>query len=282
MYFDFDKNQKIQNIRKRERNDAHKMIEEFMVLANEEVAKWCTKRKIPFLSRYHSEPSDDSTKTIHKILGHNREKSKTAIKPSDIENFLSKLNVDEQFFASRLILPKMSKAEYSYGKTGHFGLALDNYSHFTSPIRRYPDLITHRLIHLYLSRKLDEKTRQNYDKKLQKIAEICSQNEKIAENIERATDKIFVQRYMQNHIGEIMNGKISSLTNWAIFVELDIGVEVMVLLPRFHNLQLDENIGALIDKKQKIIYQIGQKSIVKIEKIDKLENKIIAKLEKIL
>lgn len=282
LYFDFDKNQKIQNIRKRERNDAHKMIEEFMVLANEEVAKWCTKRKIPFLSRYHSEPSDDSTKIIHKILGHNREKSKTAIKPSDIENFLSKLNVDEQFFASRLILPKMSKAEYSYGKNGHFGLALENYSHFTSPIRRYPDLITHRLIHLYLSRKLDEKTRQNYDKKLQKIAEICSQNEKIAENIERTTDKIFVQRYMQNHIGEIMNGKISSLTNWAIFVELDIGVEVMILLPRFHNLQLDENIWALIDKNQKIIYQIGQKSIVKIEKIDKLENKIIAKLEKIL
>lgn len=108
----------------------------------------------------------------------------------------------------------MSKAYYSANHSGHFGLALDFYSHFTSPIRRYPDLVTHRMIHTYLNKKLDANTRKNAEKNLPKIAEHASITEKRAESVEREIDKIYALRFMEDKIGQIFDGKISGVAEW--------------------------------------------------------------------
>ena len=280
LYFDFEKNSHTPiGIRKRDRNDAHRLIEEFMVLANEEVAKWCTKRKIPFLSRVHDEPNDEGIQILENILGKNRKKSEKIL-PKHIAEYLEKLDESARYHASRLILPKMSKAIYSHNRSGHFGLALDFYSHFTSPIRRYPDLATHRAIKQYLAKKLDEKNKKSLTKFLEKTAKIATLTEKRAEMIENSVDKIYILRFMEAHIGGIFDGKISGVTDWGIFVELDMGVEILVYLPRFHDFQVDNVVGAIIDRNQKIIFQIGEKKTIKIKKILKEDGKIVGEFIK--
>lgn len=159
LYFELDKDGITpKTIKKRERNDAHKLIEECMVITNEEVAKWCRKRKIPFISRVHAPPSDESSVIIREVIG-KKGKNFDPITPKEIADFLQNLSEDMYFFTSRMILPKMSKAEYSEKNHGHFGLALDEYSHFTSPIRRYSDLVTHRMIHAYFDKNLLRNTK---------------------------------------------------------------------------------------------------------------------------
>lgn len=182
-------------------------------------------------------------------------------------DFLNALDTDRFYEISRMILPKMAKAYYSANHSGHFGLALENYSHFTSPIRRYPDLATHRMIHAYLERKLDNATKKKYEKILAKTAEISSAREKRAESVEREIDKIYTLRFMENKIGEIFDGKIAGVAEWGCFVELEIGVEVTLYFPPFVKYQVDETSGSVIDKRQNIICQIGDKMSVKITKI---------------
>lgn len=275
LYFNIENEQTVW-VKKRERNKAHLLIEEFMVLANEEVAKWCEKRKIPFLSRVHHPPSEETTNTIHAIVWHPKNRKNTPITPLEIENFLSSKNDSEKYFYSRLLLPKMSKALYSYNHHWHFGLALDHYSHFTSPIRRYPDLITHRMIHKYLSKNLNKTSKEKSEKILPKIALSTSNSEKRAENIERAVEKIYILNYISHHIWEKFFGKISGITEWWVFIELENGIEVTVYLPRKHQLQLDENSWSLINNKQEKILQIGEIKEVTILKILEEEWRILA------
>ncbi|MBC7498417.1 RNB domain-containing ribonuclease, partial [Candidatus Gracilibacteria bacterium] len=145
------------NIKRRERNDAHKLIEEFMVLANEEVAKWCKKHELPFLSRVHGLPGNEQTEIINTILAQTPKdqhlirlpmtKGARVLEPTHIREFLENISDPTELYRySRLLLPKMAKATYSDTPFRHFGLALEYYSHFTSPIRRYPDLQVHRII----------------------------------------------------------------------------------------------------------------------------------------
>ncbi len=284
LYFQFENNSHIPTgIKKRERNNAHILIEEFMVIANEEVAKWCTKRKIPFLSRIHDEPSDEWLRIIENILRENPQKKKQKkilekITPKNIAEYLDNLDENARYHASKLIPPKMSKAVYSHNRSGHFGLALEFYSHFTSPIRRYPDLATHRMIHKYLEKNLGETEKSKAKKFLEKTAAIATMTEKRAENIENSVDRIYTLRFMNGHIGGIFEGKISGVADWGIFVELDIGVEITAYLPRFHNFQVDETAGAIINKKQEIIFQIWQKKTIKITKILQKEQRIIGEI----
>lgn len=200
------------------------------------------------------------------------------ITPKTISKYLESLSEYDRYHASRLILPKMSKALYSSNRHGHFGLALDFYSHFTSPIRRYPDLATHRMIHKYLSRNLGESEKNRAKKFLEKTAEISTETEKCAENIENAVDKIYTRRFMESNIGKIFHGKISGVAEWGIFIELDIGVEITAYLPRFHHFQIDEIAGAIIDNRQNIIYQIGQEKTVKIIKISEKDGRIVGEI----
>lgn len=188
------------------------LIEECMVLANEEVAKWCQKRNIPFLSRVHPAPSEESAEAIRHIIASIMPKlrlSSPEVAPRDIAVFLEKIPENARYFATRMILPKMAKALYSANKSGHFGLALQSYAHFTSPIRRYPDLITHRMIHRYLSHQLRADQRKKLERRLERIAHISSIAEKRSEGIENAVDRVYILRYMQGKIGEAFLGKIS-------------------------------------------------------------------------
>lgn len=205
------------------------MIEEFMVLANEEVAKWCTKHSLPFLSRIHHLPPEDNAKIIREIVGLG--KSHEQIHPKHIREYLDTLSTDEGMYrASRLLLPKMAKAFYSDTSLMHFGLALEYYAHFTSPIRRYPDLQVHRIIKEELQKTLDKKQKEHYRHILKKIAKKCSDGEARATDIERAIDAIMVCRYMSDKVGQTFDGRVNGFTDWAIFIELENGVEVTVYL----------------------------------------------------
>lgn len=211
------------------------LIEEFMVLANEEVAKWCDGHGIPFLSRVHGLPPYNSMEVIKQILStrpilppvrsaaglthngrnnsnrqdfslhrndRNSKNSQKVLEPRHIREFLDTLSPDEVYKYSRLLLPKMAKATYSDTKHRHFGLALEYYSHFTSPIRRYPDLQVHRIIKEQLRGTLTNERMIHYTKILKKVARSCSERERTAEDIERAFDSLYACRYMANHIGE--------------------------------------------------------------------------------
>jgi ribonuclease R len=208
------------------------LIEEFMVLANEEVAKWCDGHGIPFLSRVHGLPPYNSLEVIKQILStnpipplvrgspesrrnisngqnlslhrndRNPKNSQKVLEPRHIREFLDTLFPDEAYKYSRLLLPKMAKATYSDTKHRHFGLALEYYSHFTSPIRRYPDLQVHRIIKEQLRGTLTSERIIHYKKILKKVARSCSERERTAEDIERAFDSLYACRYMANHVGE--------------------------------------------------------------------------------
>jgi ribonuclease R len=194
------------------------MIEEFMVLANEEVAKWCIKRKIPFLSRVHDAPSAEKSREIVDILLANKDalgeeiilNTSPEIEPHHIRSVLEKASSNDELFyrLSHLLLPKMAKAVYAEKPVRHFGLALTHYAHFTSPIRRYPDLLLHRMIKYHLSKSthFDKKT---YDKQMKKWGESLSEKERTAEDVSRAVDDVAMCRYMSNHVGDVYDGVIS-------------------------------------------------------------------------
>ena len=263
--FTFDANDNITNIEKRERGPSHMMIEEFMVLANEEVAKWCTKHSLPFLSRIHHLPPEDNAKIIREIVGLG--KSHEPIHPKHIREYLDTLSTDEGMYrASRLLLPKMAKAFYSDKSLMHFGLALEYYAHFTSPIRRYPDLQVHRIIKEELQKTLDKKQKEHYRHILKKIAKKCSDGEARATDIERAVDAIMVCRYMSDKVGETFDGRVNGFTDWAIFVELDNGVEVTVYLGKWREKwrYIVDSIRGTLSLGQKILHTIGEPIRVKI------------------
>jgi ribonuclease R len=174
---------RVSDVKKRERNEAHKIIEEFMVLANEEISKYFATKKIPFLYRTHETPGDLALQKLASIAGQyghpfNPEKPK----PRDIQIFLENIKAKPyEYHIARLTLQSMARAQYSDLLLGHYGLALYYYSHFTSPIRRYPDLQIHRIIKEFLRNELNETRLEHYRKKLKNIAIGCSNSERQAE-----------------------------------------------------------------------------------------------------
>jgi len=183
------------------------MIEEFMVLANEEIAKWCAKQKIPFLSRVHDLPGGEQMKAIAEILENPALSSH--LEPRDIEKALSSmLDPTTHYRLSRLLLPKMAKAAYREKMDRHFGLALSYYAHFTSPIRRYPDLLLHRMIKKHLHGELS-KEKSIYEKNMKKWGLSLSEKERSAEEVSRAVDDLYMCRYMSDKVGQIFDGVIS-------------------------------------------------------------------------
>lgn len=281
-YFDLDDERNIKNIRKRERNDAHMMIEEFMVLANEEVAKWCQTKGIPFLSRVHDAPSAEKTREIHELISIDTsdrhgdiisvDVGKEEITPHTIRTILEQARLRGDLYRfSRLLLPKMSKAVYQDKKHRHFWLALEYYAHFTSPIRRYPDLLLHRMIKKYLHTELAEK-KGEYVKNMKKWGLSLSEKERSAEEVSRSIDNLYMCRYMSQYVWQSFDGVVSWLTESNIYVELESGVEGSLYIGKWAakkvHLTLDSVRGALIDKNGNIAYIIGQPLRVKIREVD--------------
>lgn len=169
----------------------------------------------------------------------------------------------------------MAKATYRDRPDRHFGLALTYYSHFTSPIRRYPDLQIHRIIKEKLRGTLTDARKVHYNKILKKVARNCSERERGAEDIERAFDSLYACRYMSNKIGNTYVGRVSGIAEFAYFVELDIGVEITVYLPRNRRYSVDSVSGILLSSYGKPITQIGKKLDIKIIEVLMEERRVL-------
>ncbi len=298
IYFDFENGSKewIQKtpkqIKRRERNDAHKLIEEFMVLANEEVAKWCHHHDLPFLSRVHGLPGNEQTEIIQSILRNStkvpiledgtrwellltRAKTTPVLEPTHIREFLENISDPTELYRySRLLLPKMAKATYSDTPFRHFGLALEYYSHFTSPIRRYPDLQVHRIIKEQIRGELTPERISHYKALLKRVARNCSERERWAEDIERAMNSLYICRYMADKVGKIYDGQISGLAEFALFVELENGIEATLYLPR-GRYNIDSVNWVLTTTSGKQLGAIGERIRVKVESVNMAERRVV-------
>jgi ribonuclease R len=221
-----------------ERNTATKLIEDFMLLANETVAQHFYWMELPFVYRTHDTPDAEKIMKLGTLIRNfgyyiKHKKGEEEIHPKEIQKLLGKIEgTDEEALISRLTLRSMKQAKYTVNCTGHFGLACPYYCHFTSPIRRYPDLQIHRIIKEQLRGRMNEKKIEHYRAILPEVAKHSSEMERRADEAERETDKLKKVQYMAEHIGECYEGVISGITAWGIYVELPNTVEGMIHVSR--------------------------------------------------
>ena len=227
------------SIRPYERNVATDLIEDFMLAANETVASHFYWLEVPFVYRIHEVPDADRIQRLAafisgfglsmKTLGRNGKASGEEIHPKEIQKLLAKIEgTPEEALISRLALRSMKQAKYSVECAGHFGLACKYYCHFTSPIRRYPDLQIHRIIKEQLRGKLTEERITHYQSILPQVAKHASEMERRADEAERETDKLKKAEYMEQFIGECFEGVVSGVTAWGVYVELPNTVEGLI------------------------------------------------------
>ncbi len=259
-----------------ERNDASRIIEDFMLAANETVAEDFYWQELPFLYRVHEKPDEEK---INKLLifvknfGLLLKGNKSDIHPKELQKMLNGIKgKEEEALISRLTLRSMRQAHYSPECDGHFGLACKYYCHFTSPIRRYPDLQIHRIIKENLNGFLDDKRKMHYNAILDNVAKLTSASERNAESAEREIVRLKHIEYMQKHIGEAFEGVISGLTNWGIYVELPNTVEGMISLANLKDdyYTFDAEHMILAGEKKHKTYVLGQKLYIQVVDANKL------------
>lgn len=269
-----DENGKPIDIKPYERSIATNMIEEFMLICNETIAEDFFWQEAPFLFRSHEIPDEQKLQKMEDFIrnfGYHLKGSKDDIHPKAIQQILLKAEgKDEERIITRVVLRSMKQARYTSENGGHFGLAAKYYCHFTSPIRRYPDLQIHRIIKWILDGQMTEKKQKSLNKVMPDVAKQCSMRERTAEDAERATDDLKKAEYMADKIGMEYEGIISSLTSWGIYVELPNTVEGMVPLQSLEDdfyIYDEENMiiyGEHSDKK----YMLGQKVNIIVTKVD--------------
>ncbi len=255
-------------------NCATMMIEDFMLTANETVAEEFLKKKIPFVYRVHEEPDPDKMEesiAFVRTQGVPIEKKKQKISPKEIQTALRHIQgtpLEAQI--SRVLLRSMSQARYSPECSGHFGLAAKYYCHFTSPIRRYPDLQIHRIIHDVIRGRMNERKIAHYREILSEVCRQSSTTERRAEEAERETLKLKKAEYMASRIGETFEGVISGVTNWGIYVELDNTVEGLVPVSWMYEdyFEYDELKRAMVGRLGGKVYALGDRVKVKMMSAD--------------
>ena len=265
-----------------ERNTATKIIEDFMLLANETIAQHFYWMEVPFVYRTHDTPDPEKICKLGTFINnfgyHIKVKSgENEIHPKEIQKLLFKIEgSDEEALISRLTLRSMKQAKYTVNCTGHFGLACPYYCHFTSPIRRYPDLQIHRIIKDQLRGRLKEEKIEHYKAILPEVAKHSSEMERRADEAERETDKLKKAQYMKKRIGEIYEGVISGITAWGIYVELPNTVEGMIHVSRltgdyyYYREETYEMVGRDTGK----CYKLGQKVKIEVYDVDVLTKNI--------
>ncbi len=267
-----DENGKVLDIKKYEITFANEIIEEFMLSANEVIAEKFFWIEAPFIYRVHEVPDEEKVQELNKFLfnfGYKIKGSKENIHPKAFAEILEQIKgKDEEKVVSNLILRTLKLARYESTNKGHFGLASKYYCHFTSPIRRYPDLFIHRVISEYIKTKynVSDKFKEEYNILAVKDAEDSSEREKIATKAERESESIKKAEYMQNKIGEVYEGIISSITSFGVFVELDNTVEGLIRFDKLGNEYFiyDEEHKQLIGEKTKLVYKIGDKMKIEV------------------
>ena len=264
----------------RERGEGERLIEDFMIQANETVASHIFYMELPFIYRVHEEPKEDKIRGFLGILstmGYNVSGDIKDLKPKTIQKLLKFLKTKKEFkILSSELLRSMQKAIYLPKNLGHYGLASPCYTHFTSPIRRYPDTTVHRLLRTYLfNHKLDNETIRHWEGKLPLIAEHSSFQEREAVDCERDVESMKMAEYMEDHIGDIYEGMVSSITSFGMFIQLDNMIEGLVRLENMKDFyHYDESSKTLTGERTKKRYHLGDTVKIRVDNASKGEKQI--------
>lgn len=255
----------VADISKKQRLFSHKLIEEFMLSANETVAKHFESRKVPFIYRVHEKPPAEKVQNLNFFLsGLGLEFTDTPT-PMDYAKLVDSLPEDISGVVNRVALRSMSKADYRPENLGHFGLALANYCHFTSPIRRYPDLAIHRIIKYYLAG--GENASKLFGEFVHTASRISSECEKRAEEAERKVDDLLKAKFMVDKIGNEYDAIISGVTEWGLFAELDNGVEGMIRVESLPGSRYTYDEARLLVSNGQYTFRIGAKIRIKVSAV---------------
>ncbi|WP_409290303.1 ribonuclease R [Peribacillus sp. SCS-37] len=265
----------------RERSVAEKLIEEFMLAANETVAEHFHWMDVPFIYRIHEDPKEDKLRRFFEFItnfGYIVKGSANSIHPRALQEIVEAVEgKPEEMVISTVMLRSMQQAKYDPESLGHFGLSTEFYTHFTSPIRRYPDLIVHRLIRTYLIEgKVDPETRAKWGALLPDIAKHTSERERRAVDAERETDDLKKAEYMLDKIGEEFDGIISSVTSFGMFIELSNTIEGLVHVSAMTDdyYRFDERQLAMIGERTAKVFRIGDEITIRVSNVNKDERAI--------
>lgn len=275
-----DDNGKPIDVKPYDRNTATKIIEDFMLIANETVAEDYFWQQIPFVYRTHENPDVDKIKELGTFInnfGHSIRIKNDEIHPKELQKLMEEIEgTEEENLISRLTLRSMKRARYTVDCTGHFGLAAKYYTHFTSPIRRYPDLQIHRIIKERLHGEMVDKRISHYDHILTEVTKHSSTTERRADDAEREVEKMKKTEYMTSKIGETFEGVISGVTSWGIYVELPNTVEGMVHVNDLKGeyFRFDENAYEMVGETTHKTYKLGQRVKVLCTGTSKLQRTI--------
>lgn len=254
-----------------ERGSANKMIEEFMLISNETIASLFAYMDFPSLYRIHEKPKDEkveSFKNILNTLGYNIKGKE--LHPKDFQEILKEVSgKDDESLVNMLMLRTMRKAKYANYRDIHFGLATKYYTHFTAPIRRYPDLIVHRLVKDFVDNKFENISQSSLEKQLAKNAEHLSITERNSEECERDVEDLYKCKYMKKYIGEKFQGIISTITDFGIFIELENTVEgcFMYKFSDDHFEYIEQKLSC-VNRDNNKRYKIGQKVLIEVKNVD--------------
>lgn len=275
----------------RERSIAEQIIEEFMLAANETVAEHANWLELPFLYRVHETPAMDKLTALNEFV-HNfgyHLKAASNIHPRSLQQLLASVQGKrEEVLISRVLLRSLRQARYANDSLGHFGLATSFYTHFTSPIRRYPDLQIHRILREWmLEGQLSPFYQTKWANQMPEIATHCSERERNATDAERETDLIKKIEYMLDHVGEEFDGVISGVTGFGLFVELDNSVEGMIHVSYLNDdyYHYHEKLHALIGERTRRVFRLGDRLRILVASASKeqltLDFSLVAHLEEV-
>lgn len=275
-----DENGKPVELKAYDRNVATKLIEDFMLLANETVAEEYFWREVPFVYRNHEAPDEEKIKSLSTFInnfGFHIHVGNQEVKPKEVQKLLAKIeDTPQEAMICRLALRSMKRAGYTPENLGHFGLAAKYYTHFTSPIRRYPDLQIHRIIKDVLRGRMKEEKAAHYEAILPEVTKHASETERRADEAERETIKLKKTEYMQQHLGEVYEGVISGVTRWGAYVELPNTVEGLVHVSNMmdDHYEYVEDSYEMVGEHTGKTYRLGQPVKIKVLSVDKLSRTI--------
>lgn len=253
---------------------AHKLIEEFMILANVTVAEYMFYAETPFIYRVHAKPEAEKVSAFYAFLdgiGIRYKKKKGEIFPTDFQAILKQCEGTPSFsLINRVMLRSMQKAKYSEINTGHFGLSEKTYCHFTSPIRRYPDLVVHRILKAFING--EDNLREKFSEFVIRAAKQSSEKERNAQDAERTVIDYYKMLYIDNFIGEEFDAVVSGVTNFGIFAELDNGIEGLIKIETLYGrFKLDK--GNYLLTNGKLSYKLGQSIKIKVAGVNMVSKK---------
>ncbi|MQS51939.1 ribonuclease R [Companilactobacillus mishanensis] len=269
-----DENGKPIDIKLRNRGVSERMIESFMLAANETVAENYNLKHVPFLYRVHEKPDEEKVKNFFEFvaaIGVEVKGNLKDIKPKMFQSVLAKVaDTPEEPVVTIMLLRSMQQARYSDNPLGHFGLAAEYYTHFTSPIRRYPDLIVHRMIHEYAENGFTDKEKEKWSSKLSPIAEHTSSRERKSIDAERAVDDLKKTEFMEDKVGEEFDAVVSSVTSFGMFIQLENTVEGLIHISNMKDdyYEYDEKSMSMHGRNTGKIFKVGQAIKVKLIRAD--------------